>query len=105
MALGDKPSLVTLKKFPGKSGNFNVMERIGKNYTDFGTFLLQDDDGSKVSAIEADRQLKCLLICEDIVKSWLQGKGKKPVTYAVLVKCLRDAKLNTLADDIEAVLQ
>ena len=102
---GDKPSLVTLKKFPGQSGNFNVLERIGQNYNDFGTFLLQDDDGTKVSAIEAERLRNCPSICEDIVKKWLQGQGEQPVTYAVLVQCLRDAKLHTLADDIEGVLQ
>ena len=103
--VGDKPGLEILKKFPGKSGRLNVIERISTNYTTFGTFLLQDDDGSKVSAIERTRQLNSALICEDIVKDWLQGKGKKPVTYTTLVQCLRDTDLNTLADDIEGVLQ
>ena len=39
------------------------------------------------------------------MKQWLLGKGKRPVSYATLVECLKDAKLNELAEDIESVLQ
>ena len=100
-----KPSLITLSKFPGTRGKFNVMERIGRNYATFGVFLLQDDDGARVSALEHGLQRDPLQICQEIVKQWLQGRGKQPVTYAILVGCLRDAGLNTLANDIEDVLQ
>ena len=100
----DKPSLLDLRKFPGKDHNFDVMERIGVNYPDFGMFLLQDSDGSKVSALELTWQRASLPICRDIMKDWLQGKGKTPVTYATLLHCLRDADLHNLAKDIEDVL-
>ena len=73
------------------------------NYHDFGMFLLQDHDLSKVSALEHTWQRNSPLICRDIIKDWLQGKGKNPVTYATLVDCLRDADLNSLAKDIEDV--
>ena len=101
---GDKPSLLVLKKFPGKDREFNVLERIGKNYADFGISLLEDDDGSKVSALETARLRNPLPICRDIMMEWLQGRGKDPVTYATLVDCLQDADLNTLAKDIDEVL-
>ena len=81
------------------------MERIGSNYARFGIFILQDKDGAKVSALAHELQRDPLQICEKMVKQWLEGKGKQPVTYATLVNCLRDAQLNTLADDIEDVLQ
>ena len=46
---GDKPSLLAvLKKFRGKHCEFNILERIGKNYADFEISFLEDDDGSKV---------------------------------------------------------
>ena len=100
----DKPSLLDLKKFPGKHGRFDVMERIGVNYPELGMFLLQDHDLSKVSALELTWQRASLPICRDIMKDWVQGKGKLPVTYATLLHCLRDADLHSLAKDIEDVL-
>ena len=69
---GDKPSLLVLKKFPGKDREFNVLERIGENYADFGISLLEDDDGSKVSAFETARLRNPLPICRDIMKA--EGK-------------------------------
>ena len=100
----DKPSLLDLRKFPGKDHKINVMERIGVNYPDFGMFLLQDSDGSKVSALELTWQRASLPICRDIMTAWLQGKGKTPVTYATLLHCLHEADLHNLAKDIEDVL-
>ena len=100
----DKPSLLDLKKFPGKHGRFDVMERIGVNYPKLGMFLLQDHDLSKVSSLELTWQRASLPICRDIMKDWVQGKGKLPVTYATLLHCLRDADLHSLAKDIEDVL-
>ena len=68
---------------------------------DFGTFLLKDHVGTKVSVIETARLRNSLLILQDIFQEWLQGKGEQPVTYATLVECLRAANLNVLADDIQ----
>ena len=43
---------------------------------------------------------------EDLVEQmfhlWTGGQGKKPTSWGVLVTCLRSAKLNRLADDIES---
>ena len=41
-------------------------------------------------------------ITAEILKEWLQGKGRKPVTWQTLVNCLRDTDLNILADVIES---
>ena len=97
--------MLILKKFPGKRQKFNVLERVGTRYTDFGTFLLEDHTGMKVSAIETARLRVSAPILQDIFQEWLQGRGKEPVTYATLVECLRSANLNVLADDIQEVLQ
>ena len=97
----DKPSLLDLMNFPGKYRKFDVMEEIGIKYSKFGILLLQDADGSKVAALELTWQRDSNQISRDIMKDWLQGRGKRPVTYATLLGCLRDAGLNSLATDIE----
>ena len=80
------------------------MKGIGTQYFEFGILLLEDADGSRVSALELTWQRDSHQISRDILKAWLQGAGKQPVTYATLVDCLRDAGLDTLATDIEDVL-
>ena len=97
--------MLTLRIFPGKRHKFNVLERIGTHYRDFGTFLLDDHTGMKVTAIENARLRVSSLILQDVFQEWLQGRGKQPVTYATLVECLRAVKLNVLAHDIQDVLQ
>ena len=104
-APGDTPSLLTLRRFPGKRRKFNVLEGIGTHYRDFGTFLLDDRTGMKVAAIETARLRVSSLILQDVFEEWLLGRGKLPVTYATLVECLRAVELNVLADDILDVLQ
>ena len=38
----------------------------------------------------------------EILQEWLEGSGKKPVSWATLVNVLRDIELSTLADEIAA---
>ena len=39
----------------------------------------------------------------EVLRQWINGKGKHPVTWETLTEVLRDSELNTLAGDIEAV--
>ena len=38
--------------FPSSNGNIHLAEEIGGDYFNFGTLLLEDNDGNKVSAID-----------------------------------------------------
>ena len=38
-----------------------------------------------------------------ILREWVIGRGKKPVTWTTIVEVLRDIRLSTLAGDIETV--
>ena len=51
----DKPSLLDLLNFPGKHRKFNVIQEIKLKYSDFGTCLLNDAGGSRVSSLERKR--------------------------------------------------
>ena len=93
-----------LLKFPGKHGKIDIPAQIGEEYTKFGTFLLKDDYGTIVSGIERAKMQNATEINRTILREWINGKGEEPFTWATLVKCLRDADLNRLADDIEEVL-
>ena len=39
----------------------------------------------------------------EVLKEWIIGRGKHPVTWKTLVEVLHDIELSTLAGEIEAV--
>ena len=80
--------------------DLNVLEEVGTHYRILGTFLLRDDTGCIVDAIELDSLRQTHTITMKILQRWLLGKGE-PVTWDTLVKILHRCKLDTLADKIQ----
>ena len=101
---GTKPTLPELLKFACTDGRVvNIPVEIGIQYVNFGTFLLDDANGSRVKIIEHQHLNKAEQINTEILQEWLTGRGKQPVTWETLVEVLRDIELSTLASDIEAI--
>ena len=101
---GKPPTLPLLRKFPVKDGFADIAAQIGTDYELFGTFLLDDENGHKVKNIERTERGDSLCITVEILRQWLQGKGRNPVTWQTLIACLRDTHLNVIADNIERTL-
>ena len=59
---------------------------------------------SKVHIIEMKTHGDPVDITVEILQQWLQGRGRRPVTWQTLIKCLRDTDLNVLADNMESLL-
>ena len=70
----------------------------------FGVLLLNDKSGAIISALERQHRSRATSINFDILRQWIQGSGKQPVTWETLVKVLRRIELNILADKIESSL-
>ena len=99
------PTLDTLRHFPVTNGHMDLAQEIETDYEKFGTLLLEEKNGNKVKNIEVSERGDPVKITVEILKKWLQGKGRKPVTWQTFVKRLRDTDLNTLADKMERLLQ
>ena len=99
--LDDAPTSRELISFPMAGCKVNVVDKIGDNYGVFGVLLLEDDDESKISAIEMEKRGNVSGILHHIFKLWREGKGRQPVTWATLIAVLREIGLNALALDIE----
>ena len=82
----------------------DIVIEIGPEYEKFGTLLLEEKMGNKVKNIKISERGDPVNITVEILKQWLQGKGRKPVTWQTLVTCLRATDLNVLADNIEISL-
>ena len=93
LSSGERPSLPELLRL-------KVDQRVGANYPAFGIFLLNDETGVHINAIEDECRGKADRIVLRILQQWLEGKGL-PVSWEVLVKTLRDTKLTVLADEIQ----
>ena len=82
-----------------------LITKIAPKYPDFGVLLLDDEDGSIVDSIEMKCKENPHAITREILKRWLQGRGKGPVTYATHVKVLKQIELGVLAQSIETALR
>ena len=98
------PTLPDLMCFVSGAEEVDIIAELAPNYPDFGTLLLNDKTGSIIDSIEIQFRENPYRITRQILKRWLQGHGRGPVTYATLVKILRKTGLNVLAKTIESSL-
>ena len=96
-----RPRLDDLRNFPVNGGFIDIAVQIGSEYGRFGTLLLKDENGGTVKNIEMEKRGHPVDITVEILRQWLQGKGREPVTWQTLVECLQDANLNVLASSIK----
>ena len=69
-----------------------------------GLMLLNDDDGSVVFPLISQYQRNSTDIVLEILRRWISGQGKQPVTWKTLIDTLRDIGLTELATCIETSL-
>ena len=88
--------------FPGgEDGSIRIPDRIGDNYYDFGIFLLDDKNGSKIKALRGMYQSNYNHIIRDIFTTWLEGSGTKPITWGTFIQVLKNVGLVPLAEEVE----
>ena len=102
----ESPTLTELLSFPTNtaSGAIDITEKVGTKYIKLGLILLQDDDGSVMDQIISQYQLNATNIVLEILKRWIRGRGKQPVTWNTLIDTLRTIGLTELASSIHDFL-
>ena len=90
-------------RFPGKQQTINIPQEIGSNYYQFGLHLLDDPNGTRVHNLELEYRQNAERINTEILREWVTGRGKKPVTWETLTEVLHDIQLSALASEIEEV--
>ena len=103
IVIADCPTVLECIRFPGRQRAINISQEIGTKYGQFGTLLLNDPNGARVSNIERKHRGDAEQINTEILREWATGRGKKPVNWETLTKVLREIELCTLASEIEAV--
>ena len=84
-----------------------MAEHIVPNSKEFGICLLDDDNGVSLKNIEhsVGQHAGTTDVLNELFIQWLAGRGKRPMTWATFVKCLRVVKLNFLAESIETAYE
>ena len=104
LTMESNPTLPDLMCFPNGAEEVDIIAELAPNYPDFGTLVLNDKTGSIIDSIEIQCRENPYRITRQILKRWIQGHGRGPVTYVTLVKILRKTGLNVLAKTIESSL-
>jgi len=99
--LSRTPTLPELLNFPCKERNVNIPVEIGSDYLNFGTLLLNDIKGARMRVIADKYREDGKTITIEILREWLGGRGKQPVTWWTFIEVLKDAGFSELAKDIE----
>ena len=97
----DCPTVLECIRFQGRQRTINIPREIGTNYYYFGLHLLDDPNGTRVHNLELEYQQNAERINTEILREWVTGRGKKPVTWKTLTEVLRDIELSALASEIE----
>ena len=99
-----RPTLPELLRFiRADKEKINIAKEVGDEYKCFGTLLLEDDNGQKVTSMESKHHSDPSKINTRILQEWLNGKGKQPITWTTLVEVMHDTGLSTLANDISTI--
>ena len=78
----------------------DIVAEIQNDYERFGIQLLEDSKGVRIKGIEKSNRGDPVAITVEILRQWLQGKGRTPVTWRAFVECLRESGLKVPADYI-----
>ena len=90
-----------LLNFNAGDRNINIPREIGSKYHNFGAQLLQDNTSAHIEDLERQYQRNGEDINRRILQEWLDGTGRKPITWTTLVKVLSDIGMGELAKKLE----
>ena len=82
--------------------NINIPREIGSKYQNFGAQLLQEHTSAHIDDLEHHYRGSGEDINRHILQEWLEGRGRKPMTWATLARVLRDIEMGELAAKLEA---
>ena len=75
----------------------NIAVEVSVNYSEFGAQLLDDPTGARVRNIERAKLKDPKEINTEILREWLRGGERQPVTWTALAKVLDDIGKGELA--------
>ena len=98
-AVDDIPKLHELEHFEQCSLIITNIDRVAPKWKTVTLHL--HFDNHRIEIIEIDCHHQSVPACRTMFTRWLEGCGRKPKTWRILIIALKEAKLSTLAEELE----
>ena len=101
-----QPKLHELQLLEGVDGRkVRVIERVAPDWKDLAIAL--GFDQSRIKTIEKDYRTNSEEACQEMYMRWLDGEHDltQPCTWDTLIKCLRRAGFNDVANSLRTILR
>ena len=104
LLIGDIPTISELLSFKCSNGtSVNIAVEVSTGYSKFAAQLLNDDTGARLRNIERSKRENPEEINIEILREWLKGGERRPVTWSALARVLEDIDKGELAAQIKQV--
>ena len=84
-------------------GNPTDLAEEMSDYSGFAICLLEDKRGNQLGNIKRGFGPQVKDILNQVFTEWLNGRGKKPVSWKTLIQCCKNSGHDELSKDITAV--
>ena len=101
-ALQRKPSLPELDLLQGKSKTVKIINMIAYKWDQFVTRL--SFEGHDIKRIERNSNYQTDQACRNALIEWLEGKGRKPITWGTIIKALEEAQFSEVAKEVREIV-
>ena len=98
------PTMPELLNFKAADDYINIPREIGSKYQNFGALLLKERTLAHIYDLEHQYHRNGEEINCHILHEWLEGRGRKPTTWATLARVLHDIEKGELAAKLEEFL-
>ena len=97
--IDDIPKLHELDLFEQCSLIIRIIDRVAPKWKEVALRLHFEDHS--IQTIEMDCHNGAVEACRTMFTRWLEGNKRKPITWKTLIRALKEAKLSTLAEELE----
>ena len=94
--------LTLLKSPSGK--RVEIIKAIAPDWSRFGIHFDFDETGQTLKCIAKEHPFNPIDCCTQMMREWLEGRGRQPATWATLIDLLKDAEMNDLAQQVEEIV-
>lgn len=100
--LNTRPNLRQLNVLKGNGQTVRVIDMAAAVWDKVADVL--GFESYDISRIRTNNPQQCELALRNVFVEWIQGKGRQPKTWLVLIEALKEAKLESVARKLKCVL-
>ena len=100
--MSDRPKFHELDLIEANGRQVRLIEKVAGRWEEVATRL--HFEPNDISIIKRDCFHQSVECCRNVFTQWLDGKGRKPVTWGVVIKALSEAGFSEVVNDLRFIL-